>query len=64
MTKLCDDSVAQKTLPQLRQLYFELKDKVFASPKSVWGDNCKELEKLLIDVFGPTVKMTDVKYPK
>ena len=43
---------AKKSLKELRQLYYRLKDDVFASPRFGISYNTEALEKLLIDVFG------------
>lgn len=43
---------AKKTLKEIRQLYYRLKDDVFASPRFGLSYNTKALERLLIDIFG------------
>ena len=43
---------AKKTLKEIRQLYFRLKDDVFASPRFGLSYNTEALERLLIDIFG------------
>lgn len=43
---------AKKTLKEIRQLYYRLKDDVFASPRFGISYNTEALERLLIDIFG------------
>ena len=43
---------AKKSLKEIRQLYYRLKDDVFASPRFGLSYNTAALEGLLIDIFG------------
>ena len=58
-------SQAKRTLPELRKLYFELKDEIFATA-SHSGYNCDtgKLEQLLKKYLGDTMKLSDVDHPK
>ena len=58
-------SQAKCTLPELRKLYFELKDEIF-STASHSGYNCDtgKLEQLLKKYLGDTMKLSDVDHPK
>ena len=55
---------AKMTCDELRQLYFEMRDRVFKNPK--WGLNCdtQALEKLIKARFGEEMTMADVEKPK
>lgn len=57
-------TVAKKSLKELRQLCFQLKDDVFASPKFGIAYNTESLEELLKKYLGTEMKMSDVKHPK
>ena len=56
--------IAKKSLSQLRQLYFKMKDKVFGSDRFGFAYNTEALEKLLKDEFGSSMKLSDVDFPK
>ncbi|XP_064383275.1 85/88 kDa calcium-independent phospholipase A2-like [Halichondria panicea] len=55
---------ADMTIPQLRRMYFRLKDKVFSSKKGFGGYNTKVLEELLQEVLGTEQRMCDRRHPK
>ena len=56
---------AKKSLHQLKQLYFELKEDVFSSGnKYGYGFDTKKKEQVLLRYFDPEIKMTDVTEPK
>lgn len=56
--------LAKKTLPELRQLYFKLKEQIFASPRFGFAYNTEALESLLKETLGSEIRMCDVKEPK
>ena len=55
---------AEKSLRELRQLYFKLKDQVFSKPGKGLGFDSKALEDLLKETLGETYCMNDVPHPK
>lgn len=55
---------AKKSLAELRQLYFRMKEKVFGSDRFGFAYNTENLEELLKDVFGTTMTMADEELPK
>lgn len=55
---------AKKSLVQLRQLYFRMKDEVFAKVKGAVSFNTPALEKILKEVFTETRCMDDESYPR
>ena len=55
---------AGKSLLEIRQLYFKMKEEVFSSPRAGLPFNTKALEKLLQDELGTEMCMGDVKQPK
>ena len=57
-------SVANKTLPELRQLYYRMKDQVFAKARAGFAYNSKALEVILQEVLGTEMMMKDVSQPK
>ena len=57
-------TVAKKTLCQLRQLYFKLKDEVFSNDRIGFAYNTEALEKLLKEELGMDMTMNDVKFPR
>ena len=62
---LCSHTtVAKKSLKELRQLCFQLKDEVFGSPKFGIAYNTEALEELLKKSLGTEMKMSDVTHPK
>ena len=56
--------LAGKTVKELRQLFFRMKDEVFANPKFGVVFNSEALEKMLKDAIGPTKRMSEIKHPK
>ncbi|CAI8015911.1 85/88 kDa calcium-independent phospholipase A2 [Geodia barretti] len=48
---------AKKSLQEIRQLYYRLKDDVFASPRFGMAYNTSALEELLVDLFGTEMTM-------
>lgn len=57
-------SAAKKSLAELRQLYFMMKEKVFGSDRFGFAYNTDNLEQLLKDEFGTTITMADEEFPK
>ena len=56
---------AKKSLHQLKQLYFELKEDVFSSGNRYgYGFDTKKKEQVLLRYFDPEMKMTDITEPK
>jgi len=53
-----------KSLAQLRQLYFRLKEQVFSRSRMGYAYNSKALEELLKEELGTELRMCDVNYPK
>ena len=56
-------STAKKTLKELRQLMFQMKDEVFGSSHGSYGCNTEALERILKEVFGD-MTMNCIKYPR
>ena len=55
---------AGKSLLEIRQLYFKMKEEVFSRPRAGFAYNTRALEKLLQDELGTEMCMGDVKRPK
>lgn len=56
---------AKKSLQELKQLFFRLKDDVFGTAKMFgYGCNTGKLADILKSYFGEDMKMTDVTEPK
>ena len=55
--------VAKKTLPQLRRLYFILKERVFSS-SSPFGYDTAELEEFYREELGTHMTMDSVSHPR
>ena len=57
---------AKKTLPQLRQLYFSLKERVFSSsgPFGIPSYDSAELEKFYKEELGTHMTMDSVSHPR
>lgn len=53
----------KKTLREVRQFYFKLKDEIFGSSKVEFAFDTKELEKFMKDTF-EDMTMSCVKYPR
>ena len=56
--------VAKKSLKELQQLVFKLKEDVFNKPRAGIAFNTKAMEKMITDEFGPDLTMNDIKRPK
>ena len=57
--------LAKKSLHQLKQLYFEMKEDVFGSGnKYGYGFDTKKMEEVLRRNFDPEMKMFSVAEPK
>ena len=58
--------IGKKTLAELRQFYFKLKEDVFSSQGigGLGGFNTEELERILKEVLGTEMRMSDIKEPK
>ena len=54
---------AKKSLSELRQLYFRMKDEIFGNARAGMAYNTEALEKILKDEMGE-VSMNDVQYPR
>ena len=54
--------VAKRTLAELRQVYFKMKEEVFSA--GFGTDNTKALEDLLKETIGENMRMSDVTEPK
>ena len=52
------------SLVQLRQLYFRLKQQIFANTRLGYAYNSRGLEELLQDELGTDLRMCDIKHPK
>lgn len=65
---LCDASAvicsAKKSLKELQQLMFKLKDEVFANPRAGFAFNTKAMERMIMEEFGTDMLMCHVKKPK
>lgn len=57
-------TTANKSLAELRQLYFKMKDRVFGSDRFGFGYNTEALEKLLKDEFGTSMRLDSITTPK
>ena len=55
--------LGKKSLREIRQLFFRLKDEVFGSGRLGLGYNTKGLEEIFKNVFGD-MTMSDVQYPR
>lgn len=56
---------AKKSLQELKQLFFRLKDDVFGTAKMLgYGCNTSKFADILRSYFGEEMKMTDVTEPK
>ena len=57
-------TAGKKSLREIFQLYFRMKDKIFSKPRIGFGFNTDVLEEILQECLDPDVKMTDVTHPK
>lgn len=56
---------AKKSLQELKQLFFQLKDDVFGTAKLAgFGCDCDKFDNILKTYFGEEMKMTDVSEPR
>lgn len=55
---------ANKSLAELRQLYFKMKDRVFGSDRFGFAYNTEALENLLKEEFGTSMRLGSVTTPK
>ena len=58
------NDAAKKSLTQLRQMYFRIKDEVFGKVKGAMSFNTVGLEKILKKEFTETRCMDDETYPR
>ncbi len=56
--------LAKKSLKELQQLFFKMKDDVFTKPRAGIAFNTKAMEKMIIDEFGYDMTMSSIKQPK
>lgn len=61
--RLSHTFAGKKTLREVRQFYFKLKDEIFGNSKTNLAFDTKELEGFLQDAFGD-MTMNSVKYPR
>ena len=54
----------KKSLREIFQLYFMMKDRIFSKSKIGFGFNTEVLEEILQEYLDPDIKMTDVTHPK
>jgi hypothetical protein len=57
-------STGKKSLRDLRQLYFLLKNRVFMKSRHGFGYSSNALEEILKEYLDPEMKMSDTKHPK
>ena len=57
-------TAGKKSLREIFQLYFRMKDKIFSKPRIGFGFNTDVLEEILQECLDLDVKMTDVTHPK
>ena len=56
--------VAKKSMKELQQVGFRIRDEVFAKAKFQVGFNSSKLENIYRDAFGEDLTMDAVKYPR
>lgn len=54
----------KKSLQELRQLYFGLKDKVITRNQSGFGFNSEALQDIIVDYIGRDIRMCEIQHPK
>ena len=54
----------KKSLRELQQLYFKIKEYVFANDRAGFAYNTEALEKLIKEEFGTDMVMQDVLFPR
>ena len=57
-------TAGKKSLREIFQLYFMMKDRIFSKPRIGPGFNTDILEEILQEYLDPDIKMTDVTHPK
>jgi hypothetical protein len=57
-------TAGKKSLREIFQLYFRMKDRIFSKPRIGFGFNTDVLEEILQECLDLDVKMTDVTHPK
>ena len=57
-------AVGKKTLKEIRQLYFRLREDVFGSGRLGMGYDTPKLEEILQHEFGTKMTMDDISYPR
>jgi len=57
-------TVGKKSLKELRQLYFKMKDKIFTTGRYGMGYDSEALDEILQEYLDPDIRMTDVSHPK
>lgn len=55
---------AKKSLKDLQQLCFKLKEDVFAKPRAGVAFNTKAMEQMIVDEFGYDMTMSSIRRPK
>ena len=61
---VCFLHTARSTLPQLRQMYYKMRERVLLKPHAGMGFDTDAFEELLKEEVGTTMKMSDVREPK
>ena len=56
--------LGNKSLEEVRQLYYKLKDDIFGNSVASLNFNTDKLQEFLQDTFGEEKKMNNVKYPR
>lgn len=57
-------TIAKKSLQEIRQVYFKLRNRVFAKTRMGVSFDTQQLEELLQQTFGTKMTMSDVTHPK
>lgn len=60
----CSYTVGKKSLRDLRQLYFLLKNRIFMKSRHGYGYSSDVLEEILKEYLNPELKMSDETHPK
>lgn len=55
---------AKRSLPQLRQMYFKMRERVLLKPHAGMGFDTDAYEELLKEEVGTNMTMSDVQEPK
>lgn len=56
--------IGKKSLRDLRQLYFLLKNRIFMKSRYGYGYSSDALEDVLKEYLSPEIRMSDVRHPK